>query len=103
MAPTWGGERIPVRFRWDVENVEHVGRHGIGPRIANDVLRGGAFVVVSDANAPTGSGRKTMMGPTSHGKLLTIIIEPTEHPDVWRPVTAWWSTDREIDTWTRAR
>ena len=30
-----------------------------------------------------------MIGPTSRQRYLTIVLEETDLPTVWRPVTAW--------------
>jgi hypothetical protein len=35
------------------------------------------------------------VGPTRAGRYITIALEPTEDPAIWRPVTGWNSTSGE--------
>jgi hypothetical protein len=37
-----------------------------------------------------------IIGPTPAGRLLTIALESTDDPVVWRPVTGWPSTDDPV-------
>ena len=90
-----------MEYRWDEENVEHLGRHGITPHIANDVLAVGEYLVLSSPNSP--ANRKAVVGYTSRNRFVTVIAEPTEQPNVWRPVTGWWSTPKEVARYTAVK
>lgn len=36
-----------------------------------------------------------MIGPTFGGRYLTVPLQPTSRPGVWRPATAWDSSEAE--------
>jgi hypothetical protein len=44
-----------------------------------------------------------LIGYTSRGRMVTLIIQRTPDEEVWRPVTGWWSTLAEIERYGRAR
>ena len=48
-------------------------------------------------------GRELMIGRTFGGRLLTIVVEPTQHDGVWDVVTGWDSDKGERTAWQKAR
>jgi hypothetical protein len=48
-------------------------------------------------------GRERMIGRTTGGRLLTIIIEPTAVDGTWDVVTGWDSDRGERTEWEKAR
>lgn len=66
---------------WDILNVGHIARHEIIPEEVEQVCHGD-FV-----SGETYRGRIRVIGPTSAGRILTIILAPQGH-EVYHPVTA---------------
>jgi hypothetical protein len=55
---------------------------------------------------PNKKGHKApivMIGPTFGGRFLTIPLSPTRDETVWRPATAWESSDNERMLYQGAR
>ena len=48
-------------------------------------------------------GRDLMIGRTNGGRLLTIVIEPTDVDGVWDVVTGWDADKGEKTEWRKAR
>lgn len=48
-------------------------------------------------------GRELMIGRTIAGRLLTIVLEPTETDGAWDVVTGWDSDKGERTEWQKAR
>lgn len=45
-----------------------------------------------------------IIGPTRTGRMLTVAMDPTDDPALWRPVTGWDSDDAELAYhWEQAR
>ena len=44
-----------------------------------------------------------MIGPTSSGRLLTVPLVPTDRDGVWRPATAWPSSQSERSRYEKAK
>ena len=36
-----------------------------------------------------------VVGPTAGGRLITVVLDPSEQSDTWRPVTGWEATEDE--------
>ena len=47
--------------------------------------------------------RLRMIGPTSGGRLLTVVIEATDLAGVWDVVTGWQSSKGEGSAWRNAK
>ncbi|MHB8660044.1 MAG: BrnT family toxin [Solirubrobacteraceae bacterium] len=85
--------RIAIYFlEFDDDNVDHLGRHGIGPEEIEQVT-GNAYVTTRNAREP--ANRILMIGQTDGGRVLTVVLEATRDDVVWRPVTGWDSTPEE--------
>jgi hypothetical protein len=41
------------------------------------------------------SARRTLIGHTDGGRILTLVIEETREPGSWLIITGWTATDRE--------
>ena len=56
-------------------------------------MRSGTWAVLVHPAFPE---QVRIVGPMSAGRFITVALDPTEHPAVWRPVTGWQSTAGEI-------
>lgn len=80
--------RLPriVDFALDDENVDKMWDHGIVPEQVIQVLDNRPVVVVNRKNR---RGEYLLHGRDNGGTCISIPIEPTADPSVWRPITAW--------------
>ncbi len=80
-------------FAWDADNEEKIaGSHrAITPDDVDEVL---LRRYASFRNKRGRRGAYQIVGRDSHGRYLTIIVEPHDRR-VWRPVTVWESSDGE--------
>lgn len=46
---------------------------------------------------------QVFVGPCSNGRLLTVILRPTNNPGFWRIISAWKSDKHEISGYRKAR
>jgi uncharacterized DUF497 family protein len=67
---------------WDVWNVDHIARHEVNTEKAEDVCHGDP--VVQEGKKV----RSLVFGPTRAGRLLTVVLDPTEATNVYYVVTA---------------
>lgn len=79
-------------FLFDHENEEEMAVHGLTPRRVIQVLENKHIVV---PNRRRRRARYLIVGRDNGGASITIPIQPTGDPLVWRPVTAWPSKDHE--------
>jgi hypothetical protein len=73
-------------FLFDDEKEDKIAAHRLTQRRVLQVLENSHIVV------PNRRGRRApflIVGKDSSGACITIPIEPTRDPLVWRPVTAW--------------
>lgn len=80
-----------AEFEWDDENEEYLSAR-IGPEEVDSILDAHRLAVIRNKNNRAGSHR--VMGVSSAGRLITVVVSPTGRAGVWRPVNAWLS-DRE--------
>lgn len=80
-------------LEWDEENEAHCARHGLTPMIAAKVLDGAPLFF---AGKPRRTATHAMIGPDSEGRLWTVHILETTNPGIWRAITGWPSTGKEI-------
>jgi len=74
-------------FRWNAWNIEHVGRHGVGPEAAEQAVR--------EARKPypraIGEDKLLVWGPGPAGELLQVIFVVDEDETIFilhaRPLT----------------
>ncbi len=76
----------------DEYNEDEAARHGVSAREMRQVKNN------EPEFFPNTKGHLAtiiMIGPTYGGRFLTIPLAPTAVPGVWRPATAWSSSERE--------
>ena len=82
-------------FRWNAWNIEHIGRHGVSPQEAEQVVRGGRPLY-------RGDGKYLVQGRGSGGRWLQAIYVLDDDGTIYvihaRPMT-----DREKRRWRRKR
>ncbi len=85
---------IPIvdDFVFDDANEAEMARHGLTPYRVLQVLD--EFIIVP--NRRERRGAYLVIGRDHGGAFITIPIEPTEEPNIWRPITAWHSKKSEI-------
>jgi hypothetical protein len=81
------------RLAWYSANIAKLAAHGVAQYEADDMIIEDAWVVDVDDYYPD---QFRVIGPTSSGRFLTLVLEATDAPEVWRPVTGWPSSDVEI-------
>ncbi|HLF72173.1 MAG TPA: BrnT family toxin [Dehalococcoidia bacterium] len=69
------------KLRWDIWNVAHIARHDVTPDEVQQVCKREPFA------SQTYRERLRLIGPTSAGRMLTIILEP-EGAGVFYVITA---------------
>jgi uncharacterized DUF497 family protein len=70
------------RLIWDAWNVAHIARHNVTPDEVEDVCHN------KPQTHETYKGRLRVVGLTESGRILTVILAPTEETGVYYPVTA---------------
>lgn len=80
-------------FLFDDDNEEKMARHGMTPRSVAQVLDNEHVVVT---NRKMRRGLYLVIGRDHGGAAITIPVEPTHDPSVWRPLTAWPSKKHEV-------
>jgi len=85
-------------FEIDARNSGHFQVHGVDTNLIYDVLAGEP-IFFGNPPADNRSGTHLMIGPASDGRFWTIVIVMTHEPGVWRPITGWPSTTKEMTTW----
>lgn len=72
-------------FMFDDENIDKMWEHGVRPRQVRQVLDNRPAVAV---NRKGRRGLWMVIGRDNGGACITIPVEPTSDPTVWRPITA---------------
>ncbi len=75
-------------FLFDDENEDEFAKHGVSPVQVEQLLENDGVVL---PNRRTDLHRAThlFIGRDNGGAPITVPIEPTHEPELWRPVTAW--------------
>jgi uncharacterized DUF497 family protein len=75
-----------------------LGARGISEKEAEQVLNN-AYVIIRNlrGRAPRQqpNERRTLIGHTNGGRILTLVIEETIEPTSWLIITGWTATERE--------
>ena len=74
---------IVKKLNWDTLNIKHIARHNVIP----DEVQ-----AVCDTNPVERKGHKNrlfLIGATIRGRILTVILNPTEQEGIYRPITAY--------------
>ena len=80
-------------FLFDAENEDKIGSHGLTARRVRQVLDDGERVSVR--NRRQRRGLYLVIGRDYGGAIISIPVEATRDPQVWRPITAWLAKDAE--------
>jgi uncharacterized protein len=67
---------------WESWNVAHIARHEVVPDEVEEVCHGPYIT------RQTYDDRHLLIGPTRSGRMLVIILGPTDQAEVYYPVTA---------------
>jgi len=73
-------------FIWDEDNEEHLWRHGISPKEAEDVFYNDYIITPNKKRYPI--NRYKIDGVTNHGRKLRIIFEDFGN-NIARIITGW--------------
>ncbi|HEV8639170.1 MAG TPA: hypothetical protein VG370_33605 [Chloroflexota bacterium] len=87
-----------ARLRWRPDNERKLIANGVAPWEADELVETGDWAVTVHPDYPD---QVRIIGPASAGCFVTIALEPTANPAVWRPVTGWPSTAGEIAYYRR--
>ena len=79
-------------FMLDDENIDKMWEHSIRHEQVLQVLDNRPVVIV---NRRERRGLYLVIGRDDGGACITIPVEPTSDPLVWRPITAWSSKEHE--------
>jgi hypothetical protein len=89
-------------LRWDLADEDHVTRHGVTRHQIEDMIDLEFWVPLQ--NPSGGPQRRLIVGPTSRGRMLTLVVGLTDTPGDYVPITCWPSTQKEIGVyWRRFR
>lgn len=84
-----------AEWEWDDENVAHLGRHSVTPRIVREVSKIGPKF---RENIAAQRATFQMIGPGADIEIWTIcILESQDYPGRWRAITGWKATKAEKD------
>ncbi len=72
---------------------DDLARHGINSEEVREVIALDAWVpLANDAYLD----QTRVIGPTYADRMLTVVLEMTDRPGVWRPITGWDSSPEEL-------
>lgn len=78
-------------LHFDERNEGKLTAHGVSIREAYQVLEGAPRALRNHSEgAPW-----VIIGPTANGRMITLPIDPTDEPGIWRPRTASDSSRKE--------
>ena len=86
---------IITEFIFDDANEEEFARHGLWPFTVFQLLDN-PHVVGPNPRQDIHTATHLFVGRDNGGAPITVPIEPTSEPTVWRPVTAWRADESEI-------
>jgi uncharacterized protein len=84
-----------MEFDWDADNLQHIARHGINPREAEEAVS--IEPLETDVQPHENEERVLCFGRTKSGRLLTILY--TERRGKIRVVTAYEMTKAQQKTY----
>ena len=88
-------------FEWDEHNMGHLGEHDISPWEVEELYAGGP-VWIKDKK--TGQpDRYQMIGKTSDGRLLTVIVLCKHASRALRAITGWPATEGQKTHYRRRK
>jgi uncharacterized DUF497 family protein len=80
-------------FDWDAHNEQHLAKHGISRRDAEDVLSGNHVLVEYQTEGT--EQRWVAVGTTRMGRIINIVF--AVRSDAMRPITGWDADKATID------
>jgi len=84
-------KKIVIReLIWDDWNTAHIAKHDIIPDKVQEVCNS------NRVEREAYEQRIFLIGPTKNGRMLSVVLEPTENPDVYKPITAFNASKRSI-------
>ena len=78
---------------WDDENIEKLAGHGLALERVDEVLDDPGRVIAT--NRQDRRALYLLIGRDDGGAAISVPVEPTHDPYMWRPITAWLSKDSE--------
>lgn len=81
-----------TRLEWWPANVTKLANHGITQWEVTELVDLDGWVPYMAAAYPD---QVRLVGPTAAGRLITVVVAPTDAEDTWRPVTGWPATSDE--------
>ena len=91
---------VQVAVLWDAHNVEHIARHGVTPNEVEEVVRTNKARWFTDDTVRL--GRLVVLGATTTGRLLVIVLDRPAPSGVAYCVTARPMSPRERQDYERA-
>jgi hypothetical protein len=89
-------KRITIkRLVWNDWNVPHIAKHNVLPVEVDEVCGG------SRIEREGHRERIFLVGPTKAMRMLAIVLEPTEEDGVYKPMTAYDASKRNIDDYEK--
>lgn len=79
-------------FTFDADNQDKIARHGLTAAQVDQVLDNDRIIIRNRAGK---RATHVVIGLDNGGACITIPVEPTRDPEVWRPVTAFVSDPEE--------
>jgi hypothetical protein len=86
-------KKRPIVIRqllWNDANSAHIARHKIVPAEVEEVCRGDRIERAGHV------GRIFLVGKTQAGRMLSVVLDPTPIPEVYKPVTAYDSSKASV-------
>lgn len=80
-------------FVFDDENEDELHWHGLSARRVRQILDGEKALI---RNKRAARGEYLVIGRDHGGAAITVSVEATNDPRIWRPVTGWPSEEHEI-------
>ena len=81
-----------TRLVWADHNVQKLAEHGISKGEVQSVVALNDWETYVHEDYPE---QVRIVGRTAEGRLIAVVLDPCDEPDVWRPVTGWEATDDE--------
>ena len=78
------------KLLWSEKNIAHIALHNILPSEVEEVCYGERIERKGHSN------RAFLVGLTQQGRMLSVILDPTEEEGVYFPVTAYDASKRSI-------
>jgi uncharacterized DUF497 family protein len=81
---------VVEKLEWDEVNIAHIARHNISTDEVEEVCDREPVVKEGHKN------RLFLIGSTKQGRMVTVILNPTEREDEYRPITAYEASKSSI-------